>query len=310
MIPFYSYLPFKLQALDVIRRMLLTKYAVIVLLLVILPQDYRRAVLYLTPLLLALDISSRKGHIFNDSYFVKFTNIVIAIHCVFFLWYVGESLNVRELRKFLGAGSPIVLVGLHVVLKRKNRIVSTILYWGYIILTGSRTLMIGGILVHFFSWSKRLRYIVLTLIVITISLYDIDITSLEFIYLPEARFSIHENFRGFEVFSVFNAIINAPFFNFLFGFGLGSEIPLYESMVINDVKYSSVPIIHNSYVWFLYKFGIIGLTYITYTVYKRVNSLDSKYGLFSAFLVAGFLVWGWMSFEWVILMIYLFRRDE
>lgn len=308
--PFYTYFPFKLQAFDVLRRLGMSKYYWLIGLFILLPMEFKRPLLYFFPLILALALANRTKY--SDSFFVKYSNIVVIVHLVILSYiYITQGVSdIRSLRALFGAGSSIVLVSLHIQRSSKRRFLKALPIYLYIFLTGSRTLLIGGIIIYLFSLDKLFKYLLILSALTLLFIVDINPQNIEFIYLPNGQFSIHENFRGFEIYSVIYAMINAPWYKLLIGHGFTTEIPLFKSMVINNIQYSSVPIIHNSFFWILYKFGLIGLIAFGYFIFYHISNLRSKLGLLISIIIAGNLVWGLLSFEWILPMMYLFRKNE
>jgi hypothetical protein len=299
-----------LQVFDTSISLLKTKYGFLVLLFFIIDLDSGRALVYLFPLLLSYHIGSNND--FPEYYCIKLSRIISILHFVFIIVLIahfGESFDIRESRGLLGAGAPIVLVGFSLALnaKRKN-ILDIVLFLIYIYTTGSRTMLIGVSFVFFFHFGNKFRSVLLIVGLVLIYNLKVDLTELEFVYLPDDGFSEHLNFRGFEVFSVVNTFSNSSWICKFFGHGLSSRVPLFFDVVINNVEYNSVPIIHNSWFWLLHKFGLSGVIIMIIFLCKKFKVNKNKIGILFSFIISSNLVWGLLSFEWVVPMIFLFSK--
>lgn len=70
---------------------------------------------------------------------------------------------------------------------------------------------------------------------------------------------IHSNWRGFEAYRAFSEIQSANALNKICGFGFGSLVDLGFTMTIGELDYDKIPILHNGYMYILFKTGISGL---------------------------------------------------
>lgn len=71
--------------------------------------------------------------------------------------------------------------------------------------------------------------------------------------------SINENWRGYENFKAVQLFKNSSIFNKIFGFGLGSYLPIDLEILLSGKYYSAIPLLHNEYFTMLLKTGIVGL---------------------------------------------------
>ena len=160
------------------------------------------------------------------------------------------------------------------------------------LITQSRTMLASFLFWGYFFISSRsgifLKWVIASVALLLISLLIIlgqsaDSESYTFLgkilrsfqeIVPNEDQNINSNWRAVESAVAVNSFINGSLFEILFGHGLGFRLSLGFEMILADVKFDSIPILHNGYLYILLKYGIFGL----FLWYKILSSLVQKAG--------------------------------
>lgn len=116
-----------------------------------------------------------------------------------------------------------------------------------------------------------------------INLSDIEIVISEFINkilnsINEVSYSnfntiadIQHNWRGYEAYRALNEFNQGNLMQKIFGYGFGKRIELGLSMKLDGSYFTSVPYIHNGYMYLIVKFGVIGTIFYILSNFKLIT---------------------------------------
>lgn len=232
--------------------------------------------------------------------------IVSVVHLV----TVGQHLDLltadRDLiRKEVGGTDELVAFAIVVLVAGRHLRVGRLLpnwlpYWLVMpvllassILSFSRTqLAVGAVmLLATFGWLTNARKVLILVGVLAVAILaagafgahddGLDFTSRIVNFVDEIAFAdyadqadINRNWRGFESFLVLKTMDTGGFERWLFGYGFGAVVDLGFLIELgSDVPLSAIPIMHNGYVYVLYKTGLAGLA--AYVVFYLANLLTA-----------------------------------
>ena len=71
--------------------------------------------------------------------------------------------------------------------------------------------------------------------------------------------SIINNWRAYEVFEVFNTMVQAPLINQIFGYGFGMLVYLEMGLLLSNIELNYIPIFHNGFAYVFVKTGLVGV---------------------------------------------------
>jgi len=71
--------------------------------------------------------------------------------------------------------------------------------------------------------------------------------------------SIINNWRAYEVFEVFNTMVQAPLINQIFGYGFGMLVYLEMGLLMPNIELNYIPIFHNGFAYVFVKTGFVGV---------------------------------------------------
>ncbi len=122
-----------------------------------------------------------------------------------------------------------------------------------------------------------------------------------------SRSILYQHWRGFEIYSVIKAMLDAPIINVIFGHGLGSGVPLGFNIPIAEGTFNEIQRVHSLYFEVLFKFGFVGVIILFYIFYKilvdiKIGSLTMRLILVSILLISTTVTAGilqaWIFFVW------------
>ena len=139
-------------------------------------------------------------------------------------------------------------------------------------------------------------------------LYKLKIAPAE-IFSPKSDFNNHaelwDHWRAYEAFRAFEGLNESPT-NYIYGKGFGALVDLkLPKSISSEGTERYIPILHNGYVFVLYKTGVIGLSlylmflfYLYYQAYQKIENREIKtfgnllsatslYLLFSSLIITG-----------------------
>jgi hypothetical protein len=221
----------------------------------------------------------------------------------------------------------------NVFLKKRTKHIVLFLLITSFILYFSRTMFVGlvflilGVLNYLKLNKKGIKYLVLLLVVfiglysylysvkidrdggaLESFLYKIKIAPSE-IFSPRFNFNNHaelwDHWRAYEAYCAINGLNEDPI-NYIGGKGIGAQIDLkFLAPISSEGNTRYIPILHNGYVFILYKTGIIGLLLylfflfsLYFQAYKKTKKLENKiygnlvsatslYLMFSSLIITG-----------------------
>lgn len=115
----------------------------------------------------------------------------------------------------------------------------------------------------------RISFLLLTLVLVVYNLPDDGDHSFKSKLLKSASeiaisdyedmSDINDKWRGYETYRAFIAFDSGGLLKKVSGYGFGSLIDLDLTILIGEVEYSKIPILHNGYAYILVKMGLLGV---------------------------------------------------
>lgn len=224
--------------------------------------------------------------------------------------------SLREIRIDNGNGYIISIVSLIILLflynpfrkKKITNLFSLLVLLGAVLLSFSRTnyiIGIVGILFFYFVSKHKVKNIRNILVLLFFSAFALFFVPKEIIRDFTLKMSngfneikgfqvwdwqsVNANWRGYENFKVVQLFENSSIFNKIFGFGLGSYLPIDFEILLSGKYYSAIPLLHNEYLTVLLKTGIFGLIINIFVhiqlLYKSYKIENYYVKCFSIFLI-------------------------
>ena len=257
---------------------------------------------------------------------ILFVFILIYNHGIFYIFRVVDARN-----EFYFSSSIICILAIAFLINsnRLKQLIPVMLINIYgIFISGSRTnLIIALIFMTVLYFNLKVKHFLFFTIAISGLLFVFNSTPIFSQTMKELTFDesntvedIGTKYRGFESYRAAEKIINGNTINKFMGFGLFESIDLGVYVDLGGYTMSSIPILHNGYLYLIIRLGILGLIFyiiffVKYYNYIKIYFLDKErkilLGTIVALLVSNIVVGSFFnmeySFLWIVIGFSLYR---